>query len=77
VSHFGGSPENLNQKSAIKLLEAHGWTKGRGGKHDVKMQKPGRPRPITLPHHKRQDYPPWLRAAILRKAGLTKGDEDG
>jgi hypothetical protein len=27
----------LNQKKAIKLLGEHGWTQGRGGKHQVKM----------------------------------------
>jgi predicted RNA binding protein YcfA (HicA-like mRNA interferase family) len=41
----------LSQKKAIKLLEDNGWTLARGGKHVVKMTKPGN-RPITLPHHK-------------------------
>ncbi len=41
----------------------------RGGKHVVKMTKPGA-RPITLPHHKNRDYPPGLATAILRQAGL-------
>jgi predicted RNA binding protein YcfA (HicA-like mRNA interferase family) len=59
----------LNQKSARKLLERNGWTMTRGGKHVVKMTKPGA-RPITLPHHKNRDYPPGLTTAILRQAGL-------
>ena len=59
----------LNQKSARKVLEQNGWTMVRGGKHAVKMTKPGA-RPITLPHHKNRDYPPGLTAAILRQAGL-------
>lgn len=41
----------LNQKKAIKLLKENGWTQARGGKHQVKMTKPGC-RPITLPQHK-------------------------
>ena len=59
----------LNQKAARKLLEEHGWTMTRGGKHVVKMTKPSE-RPITLPHHKNRDYPPGLTNAILRQAGL-------
>jgi len=59
----------LNQKAAIKLLERHGWTEARGGKHVVKMTKPGQ-RPITLPHHKGRDYSKGLTAAILRQAGI-------
>ena len=60
----------MNQKSARKLLEAHGWRMTRGGKHHVKMVKPGE-RPITLPMHRGQDYSEGLRAAILRQAGLS------
>lgn len=59
----------LDQKSAITLLEANGWTRGRGGKHVVKMTKPGE-RPITLPHHHGQNYAKGLTAAIRRQAGL-------
>lgn len=59
----------LNQKKAIKLLKEDGWTQVRGGKHQVKMTKPGR-RPITLPRHKGRDYQPGLASAILKQAGL-------
>jgi predicted RNA binding protein YcfA (HicA-like mRNA interferase family) len=59
----------LNQKKAIRLLEEDGWTRGRGGKHQVKMTKAGR-RPITLPRHKGRDYQAGLAKAILREAGL-------
>ena len=59
----------LSQKKAIKLLQENGWTKARGGKHQVKMTKPGH-RPITLPQHKGRDYPPGLASAILKQAGL-------
>jgi predicted RNA binding protein YcfA (HicA-like mRNA interferase family) len=64
-------PKTLNQKSARKLLERHGWTQERGGKHVVKMTKPGT-RPITLPYNRGADYPPGLRAAILKQAGLSE-----
>jgi predicted RNA binding protein YcfA (HicA-like mRNA interferase family) len=59
----------LNQKKAIKLLLDNGWTRSRGGKHQVKMTKPGC-RPITLPQHKGRDYPTGLAQAVLRQAGL-------
>ncbi|HYM44962.1 MAG TPA: type II toxin-antitoxin system HicA family toxin [Solirubrobacteraceae bacterium] len=59
----------LNQKSARKLLEAHGWRRTSGGKHAVKMEKAGH-RPITLPMHKGRDYHQSLTRAILRQAGL-------
>ena len=48
-------PRALNQRSMRKLLEANGWVATVGGKHVVKMEKPGR-RPITLPANKRRDY---------------------
>lgn len=60
----------LNQKKAIKLLRESGWTQARGGKHQVKMTKPGH-RPITLPQHKGRDYQPGLASAILKQAGLN------
>ncbi|MBM3667808.1 MAG: type II toxin-antitoxin system HicA family toxin [Actinobacteria bacterium] len=53
----------------MRLLREHGWKQERGGKHQVKMTKPGR-RPITLPQNKGRDYPPGLAHAILRQAGL-------
>jgi predicted RNA binding protein YcfA (HicA-like mRNA interferase family) len=60
---------SLNQKKAIKLLEEHGWIRTAGGKHQVKMVKPGQ-RPITLPANRRRDYPVGLALAILNQAGL-------
>jgi predicted RNA binding protein YcfA (HicA-like mRNA interferase family) len=62
-------PRLLNQKNAIALLQEHGWTLTRGGKHAVKMTKAG-VRPITLPMHRGRDYGPGLTRAILRQAGL-------
>ena len=58
----------LNQKKAIKLLVENGWTQVRGGRHQVKMTKPGRP--VTLPRHKGRDYQPGLAGSILKQAGL-------
>ena len=66
-------PKVLNQRGMKKLLEANGWVETVGGKHMVKMEKPGH-RPITLPANKRRDYPSGLRAAILKQAGLL-GEE--
>jgi predicted RNA binding protein YcfA (HicA-like mRNA interferase family) len=63
-------PKTLDQKSARKLLTADGWRQTLGGKHVVKMTKPGR-RPITLPYNHGEDYPPGLRAAILKQAGFS------
>jgi len=63
-------PKVLSQRVARELLEADGWAETLGGKHNVKMEKPGH-RPIVLPHHHGGDYPPGLRSAILREAGLS------
>lgn len=65
-------PRVLNQRSAKALLEENGWTEERGGKHDVKMTKPGQ-RPITLPQHGGHDYSRDLTDRILRQAGLKGG----
>ena len=59
----------LSQKKARKLLEQHGWLCTQGGKHGVKMEKPGQ-RPITLPMHNGQEYGKGLSAAIRKQAGL-------
>ena len=58
-----------NQREWIKALEDEGWVRERGGKHQVKMVKPGR-RPITLPQHKGRTYSKGLDGAIRRQAGL-------
>ena len=60
----------LAQRRAIRLLQADGWTRGSGGKHVVKMVRPGR-RPITLPHNQPKPYSRGLSAAILKQAGLN------
>jgi predicted RNA binding protein YcfA (HicA-like mRNA interferase family) len=57
------------QKEWIKRLEAEGWTRSTGGKHQVKMTKDGN-RPITLPEHKRRAYSKRLEAELRRQAGL-------
>jgi len=59
----------MNQKGWRKLLMENGWAEERGGKHVVKMTKPGH-RPITLPMHKGRTYSKGLDAAIRRQAGL-------
>lgn len=70
-------PRTMNQRQAIALLKVHGWTLERGGKHQVKMTKPGRG-PVTLPEHRGSTYSVGFTAAILREAGLrtaSQGDE--
>lgn len=67
------APKVLSQASAKQWLESQGWTAGQGGKHVVKMSKPGC-RPITLPKHKGADYGKGLTAAIVRQAQSAKID---
>ncbi len=57
----------MNQRQWRKRLEAEGWTMARGGKHAVKMTKPGH-RPIPLPYHGGKTYGKALDAAIRRQA---------
>jgi hypothetical protein len=57
------------QRQWIEILEDAGWTRGRGGKHQVKMTKEGE-RPITLPENKRRVYSKGFEAALKRQAGL-------
>ena len=57
------------QKDWIKTLRDNGWTLERGGKHQVKMTKPGH-RSITLPEHKRRAYSRGFEAELRRQAGL-------
>jgi predicted RNA binding protein YcfA (HicA-like mRNA interferase family) len=68
----GGSdlPKTVNQREAQKLLERHGWTRTKGSKHNVKMEKAGE-RPITLPKHRGQQYSKSLTRAILKQAGIV------
>lgn len=71
-----GKPQQtktLNQASMRRLLEAHGWVKETGGKHETKMVKPDH-RPVTLPHHRGQDYAVGLMRRILKQAGLDGPD---
>lgn len=68
-------PQTLNQSDMIHVLAENGWTQDTGGKHQVKMTKPGH-RPITLPEHKRRDYPPGLSEAILKQAGISRKDQE-
>jgi len=56
------------QKQWIKRLENEGWTRTRGGSHQVKMTKPGR-RPVTL-ENKRRAYSKGFEAELRRQAGL-------
>jgi predicted RNA binding protein YcfA (HicA-like mRNA interferase family) len=57
------------QKEWIKRLEGEGWTRERGGNHQVKMTKAGK-RPITLPENKRRTYSKGFEAELRRQAGI-------
>jgi predicted RNA binding protein YcfA (HicA-like mRNA interferase family) len=69
-------PRVLNQQSFRELLKKHGWTRECGGKHNVKMTKPGQ-RPITLPYHRGRDYGRDLRDRLLREAGFKGAERKG
>jgi predicted RNA binding protein YcfA (HicA-like mRNA interferase family) len=69
-------PKRLSQAKAERLLLENGWELETGGKHVVKMTKPGH-RPITLPRHKGSDYGPGLTNAILKQAGLKGRPNEG
>ena len=68
-------PKVGSQSTAIRVLREDGWTQTKGGKHNVKMSKPGQ-RPVTLPHHGGKDYSKGLWAAILREAGLIREERN-
>lgn len=57
------------QKEWIRRLQQEGWTLERGGKHQVKMTKPGL-RPVTLPENRRRAYSKGFEAQLRREAGL-------
>lgn len=59
------------QKQLIRVLTREGWARSSGGKHQVKMSKPGH-RPITIPHFKGAVLPVGLGNAILKQAGLKE-----
>jgi hypothetical protein len=62
------------QKEWIKRLRAEGWSKERGGNHQVKMTKPGF-RPVTLPENRRRAYSKGFEAQLERelRGGLDGG----
>ena len=60
------------QKEWIRILQDSGWTRDRGGKHQVKMTKPGE-RPITLPENKRPRLQQGVRGGAPAPGGsLTR-----
>ncbi|MBS1889478.1 MAG: type II toxin-antitoxin system HicA family toxin [Actinobacteria bacterium] len=62
------------QRQWIKKLQVAGWVLERGGKHQVKMTKPGC-RPITLPENKRRAYSRGFEAQLRREMKVAeKGD---
>lgn len=62
------------QREWIRRLEREGWSRESGGKHQVKMTKPGC-RPITLPDNHRRVYPKGLESQLKRELkAAEKGD---
>ncbi len=61
------------QTQWIKVLGRNGWRQQAGGKHQVKMTKPGR-RPVTLPDNHRRAYSRGFEAQLRRETGLDRGD---
>ena len=70
VASLSSTAVPATQREWIKRLQREGWTLERGGKHQVKMTKPGQ-RPITLPENKRRAYSKGFEAQLRREAGLT------
>lgn len=56
----------LSQTTAKKFAEEIGWTETQGGKHSVKMEKPGC-RPVTLPHHGGKQWGKDLSARVRKQ----------
>lgn len=52
-----------------KRLEADGWVNTGGGKHVIKMSKPGF-KPITLPAAHGETYSVSMSQGMLKHAGL-------
>lgn len=50
-------------------MQANGWVRKGGGRHQVKMVKAGQ-RPVTVPEYRGETLPVGLSQAILRQAGI-------
>ena len=61
--------KRYTQKALVLELSQHGWTKTGGGKHQVKMVKPGE-RSITIPEFRGETLPVGLSHSILKQAGI-------
>jgi len=66
-AHRAADPEGVDQDSSGQRLDSY-----RGGKHQVKMTKPGE-RPITLPENKRPRLQQGVRGGAPAPGGsLTR-----
>jgi predicted RNA binding protein YcfA (HicA-like mRNA interferase family) len=57
----------------MRLLERHGWSVVRRGKHPIDG-KPGVNVTIPVPDHGKKTLAPGTQKSILRAAGLTEAD---
>ena len=64
----------MNGKQLIKLFNEHGWELGRiRGSHHIMVKEKRRSIPIAV--HGNQDLPPGLINAVLKQAGIKKGNQ--
>jgi predicted RNA binding protein YcfA (HicA-like mRNA interferase family) len=56
-----------------RLLERHGWSVVRRGKHPI-YGKPGAAGNVAVPDHGRKTLALGTQKSILRAAGLTEAD---
>jgi predicted RNA binding protein YcfA (HicA-like mRNA interferase family) len=64
-----GKQRRYTQKQLKKRLKGEGWVNTGGGKHVIKMSKPGH-RPITIPMCGGETLDVALSSSILKQAGI-------
>lgn len=65
--------KRLSCSEMMRVLERHGWSVVRRGKHPV-YGKPGVTRTISVPDHGNKTLAPGTQRSIMRAAGLTEAD---
>jgi predicted RNA binding protein YcfA (HicA-like mRNA interferase family) len=65
--------KRLSCSAMMRLLERHGWSVVRHGKHPI-YGKGGGARTIPVPDHGNKTLAPGTQKSIMRAAGLTEDD---
>ena len=65
--------KRLSCSEMMRLLERHGWSVVRRGKHPI-YGKPGVAGTIPVPGHGNKTLAPGTQKSIMRAAGLTEDD---